>query len=1263
MMKRVKRLTAALLAACLVVSLLPVGAAAAGTVHQVPAGTNLIEYLKSNNVADGDTLQLQGNVIAQDTDPKYPWIIQKKITINGNGHDLTANGTGIILGADVTFQNLNLGLTSTDSRNAIIANGYALVLDGVKAHSTARSINVFGGTLLKASYENFFEVPAIGTAKTVTIKGKTNLQSGKTDTLGAGNIFAGSLAMGGLDEAHNKPENDGIANTFPGDVTINIEDCADSSALGIVYAGGGQQRIPIGANSTKITVPNPNKYLVGGTVTVSGAAVPDVDGAGAARTNVMYKDKDSNNYEATKTFQDISNLDVRSGNLVLSQCSSFRDGAAVSVANDAILNFSELGNLTIGSFAGGGSLVLGETQTLNVAGLVTGSTSVAIGLLFNNASNTAARAGHSYIIAQQTGAAAFHLLPHSTQPNMELVREENGSWVARAGEGTEKTTIVNSIAFINSKTAVDANTKEATMFLEVLYADASDFKTLSIPVAISVGGQPTTMVDTDGVLTYTTQSGNLRLAVTYDSNEDKDCLCVTDISTDVGADEMKPITSGVYPITIDIPGKYTSTGKTLSASATLIVGDVQSLTDIPVPSPVFLRYTGTPQTGVPEGEGYTISGNTETNVGTYTATATLKPGYQWSIGTTVPQTISWAIAKAAPPAAPSGLSGTAPTAADTNDGKIIGTTTAMEYAKDVDFTVERRNCTDKETTNLAAGDYYVRLKETETQEAGNAYKVTVPAAGAEGQIQEISVPSARTDLKWTGEELTGVPEGTGYTLTGNKATDAGSYTATATLASNYQWSDGSATPKTIPWTIAKGEAPAAPTGLKGIAPTSASGANGKITGTETTMQYAAKADFTNAKDCAAGETTGLVSGSYYVRFKETNNHPAGLAAEVTVPKYDGGGDSGGGGSAGGGDIQEPVTTPQQTANAINAANSGSTVTMTLPSGNTVSRTVWQALAGKDVTLEIETGRFTWSVDGRDVDSKALPTSLNLGAKEGMDLIPASVLEQTPRGTETLQISLNHNGAFAVPLTLSVDLGRDNAQRWANLYYYNTTAKTMEFQSASLIGDNGRAAFPMDHASSYAVVVDRVSHGSEGGDDPFLDVSLGAWYYDVVRYVYQKGLMTGTGRDTFSPLSPVTRGQAVTTLYRMAGSPAAQGAGSFRDVAAGSYYADAVGWAVEKGVATGHSADRFAPDAPITREQLAALLCRYARVVEGKNVNVSAQVLLRFPDQGRVSAYAVQPMGWAVELGLIDGFQDGSLQPQGQANRAQLAAILSRFAER
>lgn len=1409
-MKRVKRMAAALLAACLVVSLLPVEAGATaveGKTITVADGGDLATAVETAN--NGDTIELSGtgnvNVLSGSSggSTDEPWFINKSVTIIGKGSNAQVylRRGGIVLGADVTFKDLQMNFVS-NVRNAIMANGYTLTLDDVICSN--HSFNLFCGGFENSNNEVFSgAIPTRGAAGTINIKGNTTLQH--TDTYGKGNIYAGNLCMGGMNAQHNGIYDNGRANEFTGNATIVIDGPATRSDIGTIYGCGGQQRIPVNEASGKMTLPDMNNYTVKGKVSVTFRGPSE---------------------ERDFTIWGLSELNVETGNLTLLADNSFRDNAAVSVASGASLNIKALNDVTIGNFTGGGSLVLWAIQnlhTLTISGTVTGETAVYTGNMQQTSQESWTKEGHVYIkTPASTSETAFELKPYTAQSDIKLVMDGLGNWKVpeKAGEDSK---LIN----LNPENVYDVNSgaTEANIPLNPTYTGEGLYLD-KIPLTINVNGSEATPSGSNSS-EYTVSDLLLCVGEPYDEDGNSlglgECLmvystAVSDPEPSDSTDPTEPIESpklpdGAYPIEITVPGAYTQSGDDISVSFTLVVGNTATPIPIAVPTAnTGLKWTGEEQVGVNEGEGYTLTGTVkETAAGNYSATATLKEGYQWVGDATGSQTILWSIAKADAPAAPSGLTGIAPTTANRADGKITGTTTAMEYATKANFS-DKNPCTANETTGLTAGTYYIRLKETDTHKAGAYATVVVPAANvmipiptaksglkwtgeeqvgvnegegytltdhkatnagdytatatltstsgyqwsdrttapqtikwsiakadapaapsnlighnsgkiigtttameyatdanftnaqdctgneitglapgtyyvriketrnqfagqstpvtvpATDQPNTVTVPAAKTDLKWTGEELTGVPEGTGYTLTGHKATNAGDYEATATLTSGYQWADKTATPKTIPWTIAKGEAPAAPTGLRGTAPTSAGGTNGKITGTETTMQYASKADFTDATDCAAGETTGLASGSYYVRLKETNNHPAGLAAEVTVPAYSGGSSSGGGstggsGSTGGGDTQEPVTTPQQTANAINAANNGSTVTMTLSGGNTVSRTVWQALAGKDVTLEIETGRFTWSVDGRDVDSKALPTSLNLGAKEGMDLIPASVLEQTPRGTETLQISLNHNGAFAVPLALSVDLGRDNAQRWANLYYYNPTAKTMEFQSASLIGDNGRAAFSMDHASSYAVVVDRVSHGSEGGDDPFLDVSLGAWYYDVVRYVYQKGIMTGTGRDTFSPLDLTTRGQAVATLYRMAGSPTPGGTVSFQDVAAGSYYEDAVRWAVEKGVATGHSADRFAPDAPITREQLAALLCRYARIVEGESGNASAQVLGRFPDQGRVSAYAVQPLSWAVEKGLIDGFQDGSLQPQGLANRAQMAAVLSRFAER
>lgn len=176
--------------------------------------------------------------------------------------------------------------------------------------------------------------------------------------------------------------------------------------------------------------------------------------------------------------------------------------------------------------------------------------------------------------------------------------------------------------------------------------------------------------------------------------------------------------------------------------------------------------------------------------------------------------------------------------------------------------------------------------------------------------------------------------------------------------------------------------------------------------------------------------------------------------------------------------------------------------------------------------------------------------------------------------------------------------------------------------------------------------------------PFTDVSARDWFYEAVRFVYARGMMSGTAENQFSPQQTTTRGMIVTILHRLEGTPAAASS-AFTDVPAGQYYAQAVGWASSVGVVNGYGDGTFQPDAPITREQMAAILCRYAQY---KGVDVSRRAdLTRFPDSAKVSPYAAEPMGWAVESGLITGM-DGQLAPGGSATRAQVATILMRLCE-
>ena len=177
---------------------------------------------------------------------------------------------------------------------------------------------------------------------------------------------------------------------------------------------------------------------------------------------------------------------------------------------------------------------------------------------------------------------------------------------------------------------------------------------------------------------------------------------------------------------------------------------------------------------------------------------------------------------------------------------------------------------------------------------------------------------------------------------------------------------------------------------------------------------------------------------------------------------------------------------------------------------------------------------------------------------------------------------------------------------------------------------------------------------------FTDVSRNDWFYGDVSYVYENGIMDGVSAETFAPNATLTRGMIVTILYRMENKPAVTGASKFTDVDANEWYGAPVAWAVENGIVTGYSETTFGPNDPVTREQLAAILYRYA-VYKGMSAVTREQNLSRFTDADQISAYAVPAMNWAVGKGLING-ADGKLSPKASATRAQVAAIIHRYLE-
>ena len=182
-----------------------------------------------------------------------------------------------------------------------------------------------------------------------------------------------------------------------------------------------------------------------------------------------------------------------------------------------------------------------------------------------------------------------------------------------------------------------------------------------------------------------------------------------------------------------------------------------------------------------------------------------------------------------------------------------------------------------------------------------------------------------------------------------------------------------------------------------------------------------------------------------------------------------------------------------------------------------------------------------------------------------------------------------------------------------------------------------------------------------GANPFTDVSEKDWFYGDVMFVYENGLMLGTSKTLFSPHGTATRGMMATILWRMEGSPVPKGKNSFTDVEAEKWYADAITWTAENGIFAGYGKDKFGPDDPITREQLAAIFYRYADY-KGYDLTVKGN-LDKFKDADKITDYAKTAMQWAVGSGLMKGKSGNLLDPQGTATRAEIAAMLHRFIEK
>lgn len=314
---------------------------------------------------------------------------------------------------------------------------------------------------------------------------------------------------------------------------------------------------------------------------------------------------------------------------------------------------------------------------------------------------------------------------------------------------------------------------------------------------------------------------------------------------------------------------------------------------------------------------------------------------------------------------------------------------------------------------------------------------------------------------------------------------------------------------------------------------------------------------------------------------------------------------------------------------------------------------------KNVTIECGAFKADKVAAGSGYTKSVSGTTITIAKKSSGGSSGSSSGKTTYKVTTS---AVNNGGVNASPssaekgATITITLSPDKGYKLDKLTVTDGSGKTVSTVKKS----DTVYTFTMP-ASAVKVGVSYVKATETPSETKFNDVSANDWFASAVDYVTGKGMMNGTADNTFSPKANTTRGMVVTVLYRLENQPSTSAA-SFTDVASGAYYANAVAWANANGIVSGYGSGKFGPNDKVTREQLAAILYRYAQykkydVSVGEDTNI-----LSYNDAQSISTYAIPAIQWACGAGVVTGKSGSKLDPKGNATRAEVAAMLMRFCE-
>jgi hypothetical protein len=317
-------------------------------------------------------------------------------------------------------------------------------------------------------------------------------------------------------------------------------------------------------------------------------------------------------------------------------------------------------------------------------------------------------------------------------------------------------------------------------------------------------------------------------------------------------------------------------------------------------------------------------------------------------------------------------------------------------------------------------------------------------------------------------------------------------------------------------------------------------------------------------------------------------------------------------------------------------------------------------AAQDLILTIESDISTVTLDTATLTAIAETAKADDAVKIAAEIGDNSVIELNISVGNTAITALGGTATVSVPYTPDAELAPTDYDL-LTVYHLADDGTTTEIKGARYDTATGKITFATNHFSKF-LISEWIS--------PFNDIAKGDWYYKAARYAYSNALITGTTPTTFAPQSTLTRAMLATILYRNAVGDGVHTVPPpetpFTDVASGQWYTDAIAWASSNGIVNGTGDNKFAPNAPITREQFATLLYRYTQWSVGGGVpdappsgtaNLSA-----YTDAASVSDWAQEAMAWAVATGLITGRTETTLAPEIPANRAEAAMLLQRYLE-